>query len=254
MAKEIMLDQDPGRGAAVSTPQLPPQKLNLRRLEQIQRLLQFGAALVLLVFLILIAVSYFQWRRIEKEIASDRQTVQKQRAAIEEGSQTITRQRQEIEQNKTAIQALQTVFKGLQEVSREFTAKGPEQGEMAKQTIEQNIDPDVNVRQIPIRIYFQIAREDQRKHASQVASQLQARGYIVPGIEYVGRKASGPTQLRYCQSDDLVKQDLDGITRALASLNVKVEPLKIARCGNVRPRHYEVWFGDYFDLKGSEYQ
>jgi len=48
---------------------LPPPKLNLRRLESIQRLLQYASALVLFVFIALIVVSYFKYYDTVEAIA-----------------------------------------------------------------------------------------------------------------------------------------------------------------------------------------
>ena len=209
-----------------------PVRLNLRRLEYIQRLLQYGAAAVFLVFLGLITFSYFQWRKIERQIAEQRETLKEQQ--------------EEIKQNQEKIESQKAVLDGFANVIRESPGKTAAQEEEKKRTIELSIPQNVNARQVPPRVYFQIAREDQRRRAAQVARQLQANGYIVPGIENVGRKAYGPTELRYCSSDDTVKQDIESITNLLVKLSIKIKPQLIRNCGNVRPRHYEVWFGDDF--------
>src|SRR5215218_345741 len=46
----------------------PPPKLNLRKLESIQRVLRYGAAAVLVVFVALIAVSAYKLLQINREI------------------------------------------------------------------------------------------------------------------------------------------------------------------------------------------
>jgi hypothetical protein len=92
----------------------------------------------------------------------------------------------------------------------------------------------------------QIAREDQRKRAAQVARQLQASGYIVPGIENVRGKAPISSQLRYCVEDNLVEDDLAGITKVLESIKISATKYRVPNCGNVRARHYEIWFGEEF--------
>jgi cell division protein FtsL len=207
-----------------------PVRLNLRRLEHIQRLLQYGAVAVFLVFLGLITFSYFQWRKIEQQIAGQRET--------------LKQQQQEIKQNEEKIEGQKAVLDSLSKYVRDSPAKTPAQEEEKKRIIELSIPQNANARQLPPRVYFQIAREDQRRRAAEVARQLQANGYLVPGIENVGKKANGPTELRYCSSDDTWKKDVDGITDLLVKLSVKVKPQLIRNCGNVRPRHYEVWFGD----------
>jgi hypothetical protein len=210
-----------------------PFKLNLRKLEDIRRLLQYGAILVFLVFLGLITFSYFQWRKIERQIAVQRET--------------LKQQEQDIKQNQEKIEAQKSVLDGFATVVRESPRPYTQSAEQRTvDTIELSIPKDVNTRLVPARVYFHITREDQRRRAAEVAPQLQANGYLVPRIEYVGRKAFGPTQLRYCSSDDTVKRDLDNITNLFAKLSIKIKPLLIRDCGNVRPRHYEIWFGDEF--------
>lgn len=209
-----------------------PVRLNLRRLEHIRRLLQYGAVAVFLVFLGLITFSYFQWRKIERQIAGQRET--------------LKQQEQEIKQNQEKIEGQKAVLGGLSDVIREAPAKTAAQEEENKRIIERSIPQNVSARQLPPRVYFQIAREDQRRRAAQVARQLQANGYIVPGIENVGRRASGPTELRYCSWEETVKQDIESITSLLVKLSIRIKPQLIRNCTNVRPRHYEIWFGDDF--------
>ena len=227
-AMEEMMEKK--ESTAVSSSE--PVRLNLRRLEHIRRLLQYGAVAVFLVFLGLITFSYFQWRKIERQIAGQRQT--------------LKQQEQEIQQNHEKIEGQRAVLDSLSKFVRESPTKTAAQEEEKKRTIELSIPQNVSARQVPPRVYFQIAREDQRRRAAEVARQLQANGYIVPGIESVGKKASGPTELRYCSSDDTVKQDIESITNLLVKLSIRIKPQLIRNCGNVRPRHYEIWFGDNF--------
>jgi hypothetical protein len=209
-----------------------PVKLNLRKLENIQRLFQYGAVLVFLVFLGLITFSYFQWRKIERQIAGQRET--------------LKQQEQLMKQNQEKIEAQSLVLAALAKANADAPAKTTAQQEEKQQRIELSIPKDINARLVPARVYFQIQREDQRRHASEVARQLQDNGYLVPGIENVGQKASGPTQLRFCASDEAARQDLDQITNLLLKLSIRVKQQSISKCGNIRPRHYEVWFGDDF--------
>jgi len=233
-------ERDKGPTARPSS-SAPTVSLNLRRLEHIQRLLQYGAVLVFVVFLGLITFSYFQWREIERQIAAQRETLKQQ-------TDTLKQQQQEMKQNQEKIDAQKALLDSFANVFREVDARTTgTQGQENQRTIELSIPKDVNARQVPARIYFQIAREDQRRHAAEVARQLQDGGYLVPGIENVGRKASGPTELRFCATDDTAKKDVDDITNLMAKLSIKVKPQVIrSGCGNVRPRHYEIWFGDDF--------
>jgi len=235
-------DEERDKGPTVRpSSSAPTVSLNLRRLEDIQRLLQYGAVLVFVVFLGLITFSYFQWRKIERQIAAQRETLKQQ-------TDTLKQQQQEIKQNQEKIDAQKAVLDGFSEVIRESVPmRSNTQAAGEQRTIELSIPKDVNARQVPARVYFHIAREDQRRRAGGVARQLQDGGYLVPGIEYVGQRAPGPSELRFCATDDTAKQDVDGITNLMAKLSIKLKPQVIrSGCGNVRPRHYEIWFGDDF--------
>jgi hypothetical protein len=229
-------DREKGAGSPSS---VHPVNLNLRKLEDIQKLFQYGAVVVFLVFVGLIAFSYFQTRKITRLIAEQRGTLANQKIEIE-------RQREEMKQNQEKIDAQKAVLDSFANAIRESPTASNTQGAQEQRQIELSIPKDVNARQVPARVYFQIGREDQRRHAAAVARQLQDNGYLVPGIENVGPKASGQTELRFCTSDEAAKQDLDQITNLLIKLSIKVKQQPISNCRNVRPRHYEVWFGDDF--------
>jgi hypothetical protein len=84
-----------------------------------------------------------------------------------------------------------------------------------------------------------------RRLAAALLSRLQAKGYIVPGIENVEGKAPSTSQLRYCPTDKF-EEDLADITKTLESIKISVGTQRLPACGNVRPRLYELWFGEKF--------
>jgi septal ring factor EnvC (AmiA/AmiB activator) len=209
-----------------------PSTLNLRSLERIQRLLQYAALLVLLVFVGLIVLSYFQLRAIKREIGEQQAKIQQQK--------------QEIEENEKTLENRKKLISGLQANTLACTEANPSEGANIRETVEKSIAEVSDAKQLPPRIYIQIAREDQRRRAAAVARALQAAGYIVPGIENVRGKAPTNTQLRYCGADNWLQADLDGIVNALERISVPVTRQRLANCGNVRPRHYEIWFGESY--------
>ena len=216
-----------------------PATLNLRTLERIQGFLQYAAVLVLLVFVALIVVSYFQLRRIRREIADQQTLLDKRRLEIKDLEQTL-------ESRKKTIEAQDSIISVLQPTSLAASEADPKVGTRTKQNVEDSL-PQVNdVKQLPARIYMQIAREDQRRRAAQIARALQAAGYIVPGIENVREKAPANSQLRYCDGKNYLPEDLDAITKALERIQVSVTRQSLSRCGNVRPRHYEIWLGENY--------
>ena len=220
--------------------QAPAPKLNLRKLESIQRLLQYGAVLVLLVFIALIVFSWFQLRGINRDIASKKEELRSADA-------TIAQQNKEIEKNLGIINSQKELIGGLTESTRAISENNPAQGNLIKETIENSIGQDTNIAEIPPRIYIQIAREDQRKAAGEMARQLQARGFVVPGIENIQGKASVPsvTQLRYYQTG-ASQDDVNKISEYIRSINIKLDVPGPLRSGKARPRHYELWFSNDF--------
>lgn len=208
-------------GAAVASTPAPPAasltpKLNLRRLESIQRLLQYGAALVLLVFLALIAFSWFQLRAINKDI-------DEKQKLLKNASDDVQKKRQEIRELEKQIdlrnQALTAIDQG----------KG-------------NVGQNTSMTRIPARIYIQIARADQQQRAEEVARQLQTKGYIVPDIENVGDDSPNDSDLRYYENNYL-EQDIKEISSFLRSINIPLKLRPQPKNANARPRHYELYFG-----------
>jgi septal ring factor EnvC (AmiA/AmiB activator) len=209
-----------------------PATLNLRRLERIQGGLRIAAVLVLLVFVVLIVVSYFQLRRIRREIA--------------EQQAIISQKKQEIKEIEEALENRKKVISGLQQTTLAITEANPADGASTREAVEQSLAQVGDIRQLPARIYMQIARKDQQRRAAAIARALQAAGYIVPGIENVRDKAPNTSQLRYCDGDNYLPEDLDAITKVLDRISVSVTRQRLPRCGNVRPRHYEIWLGESY--------
>jgi len=215
-----------------------PPHLNLRRLERIQRWLQYIAGFVLLIFIVSISISYFELRRIRKDIAEGQDTVR-------DLNKKITEKRIEIDSLQGRVKSQGKLISGLQQATLAATEADPKQGEQTKDTVERILAQTEDAK-LPPRIYVQIAREDQRKHAAEVARQLQSRGYIVPGIENVRGKAPTSSQIRYCANDKIAEEDLAGIMKTLQSISISVTSYRLPNCGNIRPGHYEIWFGEEF--------
>ena len=221
----------------IASPTSSPATLNLRRLERIQRFLQYASFLVLLVFVALIVLSYFQLRRVKREIAEQQALIQKQKDEIKNNEATLANQ-------KKLSEAQSAVISVLQRPTLAATEANPAEGARTREAVEDSLPKVNDVRQLPARIYMQIAREDQRRRAAAIARRLQAAGFIVPGIENVREKAPTNSQLRYCDGVNYLQEDLDDITNALARISVSVTRQRLSRCGNVRPRHYEIWLGE----------
>lgn len=236
---------DLDRNSAASPAPLP--KLNLRRLEKIQRLLQYGATVVLVVFLGLIALSAYGLKQLNNQIDLKNRELADKRVEHEKMDQALRQKQKELEQKEAQYDFVNGL---LGEQSRDLEKLNPRQASDRKEAVEQAVEKTAqdtrdNLK-IPPRIYFHIAREDQRERARQLARQLQAKGYVVPGIENVQGKANIPhvSQLRYYQNSE--KKDLDDIGDYLRAKGIPFQLPPALKSGGVRPRHYELWLGEAF--------
>ena len=225
-----------------------PTTLNLRRLETIQRLLQYGALLVLLVFIGLIGLSWFQLRRIINAVAAADEKLQEKKLDLERLEAAADKLKAENSGLQKDNGALTTANETLNEVTETLVKESPEQAEKVKQAFEISIAKTTDLKRIPPRVYIQIGDEGQRKKAIQVGRYLQKKGYIIPGVENVGAKVPEASQLRYYRSDEFGPADSKDIVNTLAELGIKVEPkgMSVNNRGAARPRHYEIWFGKNF--------
>jgi len=230
--------------AAFHASGLSPAKLNFRKLENIQKLFQYATILVLLVFIGLIAYSYFKLQDINKK--------------IESGNQQLLTQNDQIAKNQAKIDSQNNVIKSqqqtntiLQNVTQSISEKSPEQGEEIKKAIEKSVAQTPKGSQVPARIYIQIAHEDQRARATKVAKLLQAKGFIVPGIENVEKKSklTDRSEIRYCNIGNSTDKDVNDIVEIVQNLSISLTKQELHQnCDKVRPRHYEIWFGHSFSM------
>ena len=221
------------------SPQDEPNRLDLGKLELVQRWSQYAAVLVLVVFVVLFIAGSIMLNNLYARISSGQETLDKQTEQIKANDLKIKSQEEKITIRDTTIQAL------LDPNAKPLDAK---QADQVKQIVESNIDQSGGEKKIAARIYIQIGDEDQRTRATEVVRLLQKRGYIVPGIENVGSKARIParSQLRYYQTDSVAETDIKDIVSTLRGIGIDIQTPAPITSNNVRPRHYELWFGKDF--------
>jgi len=234
-----------------TAPEAPARKLNLGRLERLQRLLQIGAALVLLVFVALIALAWTQLRDINARTEQARQAFaqkQKDLAAV-----TF-----ELEQKQKALNAVQSVNTVLSGVADAYKEEHPERAELVtnavrnaveasiRQSAEQGGQQTQGAAQVPPRVYIHIMNAGQRSRAADVARRLQAKGFLVPGVENMERKGLRLPQsdVRFNPGDEMAADDTANIRDVLGGFGVKLRDVKLTE--NTRPRQYELWLGADF--------
>lgn len=119
----------------------------------------------------------------------------------------------------------------------------------AQRAIQETAATDRQAASVPPVVYIHIASQNQREKATQVQNTLRDKGYVVPGIEYVGAKSPNHTQLRYFVRTD-EGPALDRTIALLRSAGLDVEGQYIAMASQspraLRPHQFELWFGqDY---------
>ena len=231
-------DQDARRSSPPSAAD-EPHRLDLGKLELVQRFSQYAAVVVLVVFVLLFAVASIQLNKQIQRIKANDRKIQAQEDEIKSKEEKIKSQDKEIAIGKTAFKSV---------VDPDAKPLDAKQAYQVQQYVESNIDPSNGEKKIAARIYIQIGDEDQRARATEVVRLLQKRGYIVPGIENVGSKAKIParSQLRYYQTDSVAEADIKDIVSTLREINIPVQLPAPLTSSNVRPRHYELWFGKDF--------
>lgn len=193
--------------------------IDLHKLSAIQKITQWVAAVGLLVFFALIIFSLFQLNKINHRISA----------------------------KTTELEKLEKEVKGLQAQKEELQKSI----ELSAEGTKKLVDGNPQFRQILPRLYIQISDESQRDRANKIAGLLQQQGYVVPGIENVGRKGAkvpDKTELRYYPDQPDTAMDLERLKAILGRAGVSYVPkaLQYADPTKARPRHYELWFSsDY---------
>jgi hypothetical protein len=215
----------------------PPPKLNLRRLESIQRVLRYAAVAVLSVFVALIAYGAYQLRRINIGIDEKQARLAGLDAELRKKEGEIT------ERDKT-IERLDTTVETLIDPKRSLS---PEQAAEVEKTIDEKLAEISETGQIPPRVYIQIGCEEKRKIAGDVARQLQTRGFLTLGIQNTHAPGPSDSVLRYYQTNEVTQTDIRNLLEFLQGIGVR-SVLKVIGVTSYtgHRRHYEIWLGDDF--------
>jgi len=108
---------------------------------------------------------------------------------------------------------------------------------------------------LPPRLYIHIGDESQRALAMQAKDALTAKGYVVPGIDNVGSKSPGVNELRFFRKDDPgmpAPKDLVAILNDATREQWKESYTSgYENSANIRPGHFEIWFGAPADSKNG---
>jgi septal ring factor EnvC (AmiA/AmiB activator) len=233
---------DEATAAAAELPAAVPT-LDLSRLDAIQRWARYGAIAATLLCVAAFAFFSFRLYQIIGELNSKRAELEsanrdlgKAQGALKDTNAEIGRKRQEADALQRQIEFYRSTLRTC----------GVDPQQAVEATATKAAARAGGWSQIPARIYIQIGDEAQRPRADALARLLQAKGFIVPDIENVGAdRIPRRSQLkRYAQvwSQD----DVDNILALFQSQGVNLNLGEPLAAGGVRPRHYEIWFGQDF--------
>lgn len=208
--------------------------IDVKKLQTLQKISQIAAVASLVVFGALIGASIYGLRSITRQ----KQVLEKQVRKLTATHDDLTRQ---IEAKRKETAALEEKARFSQKV----LARTP--SAEVERAVREEIEINPRAAQIVSRVYFHIRYEEQRAKAERVAGLVADAGFLVPGIENVGRDSPDRTELRYFRKDH--PEDVSGILDALKRADVQVEAKYVPGYENsrsIRPRHYEVFFGPDF--------
>ncbi|MFM9884294.1 MAG: hypothetical protein ACKVQT_14810 [Burkholderiales bacterium] len=118
-------------------------------------------------------------------------------------------------------------------------------GRASTPTLQSAVSAAIDNSTLPVRVYVQIASEEDRPMAMATSDSLRTVGLIVPGVELVpARSAPQRDDLRYCDG----KVDENALERVKSALAAgtntipTVVVLDAKLCGKVRFNHFELWY------------
>jgi septal ring factor EnvC (AmiA/AmiB activator) len=203
----------------------------------VSRILSVGGAALALAA---IAFAAYRLHDFDQKIAQKQAELTKFEERVQLKQQEFEAAQEKLDQLNAELAFAQAAY---QKIAKALPAG------VAQTAIQETAAADSQAASIPPLIYIQIAREDQRRKANEVQNALRAKGYIVPGVEYVGAKSPTHSQLRY-----FVRTDegpvLDRTMELLRSMGVDTNGQYIVMAAQspraLRPHQFELWFGqDY---------
>lgn len=224
MPEDSLSEEKAAAGAiAVAVAPLPRAANDFDWLDRVRRYSIIGACVVAGVILLLIVLALLELNSLNKELVGLNKAVADKRGELVQTQRELEFVQENLKQSNGALRTIDSV-----------SSRG--------------VDVEPPPSEIPARVYIQIAHESQRDQARAVVRQLQAAGYVVPGIENVEGKARPQfiSDIRYYAGSGTNLEDLADIKRRLAVLGVNLELKPLPASSRVRPRHYEIWFGDDF--------
>lgn len=213
-------------------------KIEPDKLDQLQRMARIMAILSFAVFVGLLVFGSWQLRATYRKIS--------------EADRELHQRRDEIQAREKQITELDAQIK---EKERVIAAQGNIIGSTpnASAIIAQMLETDPQTASVLPRVHIHIGQESQRPGARRLARKLRQAGYLVPGIDMVGRSGPKESDLRYCEGKGQ-DSDIAAIRNLLAGENVAIAAVRVLKTADVpacaqvsSTRSYELWLGEDFN-------
>lgn len=136
------------------------------------------------------------------------------------------------------VQAVDTIRRNLQTIAQRDDARPAITGPVSPP------DAPATAPTTPLAtIYVQVANEAQRREWQQHSEVARELGYAVPGIEVVGSRAPGRTEVRYFRDTDEERRLAEQLVASLQERTGTEAVAKYVRGfeGKTRPRTLELW-------------
>ncbi len=207
-----------------------------RKLKSIKRVSQVIATLSIVAFFALIGYSAYKLYSLNRDIADAKENLSKMNAERERLANDIKIKQQEFDELDKKSKAISEINDKIANIDRKIVA----------QAVDEVIQSSPKTADVLPRIYIQIANAYQHFRAKQIATKLQENGFIVPGIENVGDKASSSTLVKYFHKNDEEAGEAKKIVEILRGEKIVAEAKYSDSPNKIRARRYELWLGADF--------
>jgi hypothetical protein len=215
--------------------QRPQPGIDLQKLEKVQRGVQYAATVALVVTLGLFGLAWWKLEGVNRELEA-RQT------ALTSADEELKKREGRIADLDAQIKVVE---KRLETANKTLRAIEPQTAASNGPVVAPGL-PDAS--QIPARVYIQIFDAAQGPRARELQKALELRGFVVPGIENVGRTRAVRQSISdvrfYGGATD--SPDVAAINEIAGQFGVTLKQIPLRASTGVRPRHYEMWLGSDF--------
>ena len=218
-------------------------KIEQDKLDQLQKMARIMAILSFAVFVGLLAFGIWQLRETYRKINEADRELDWRRSDILAKEQKIAELDARIREKEQMIEA-----------QGQIIGDTPNAGSIIARVLEN----DPHAASLLPRVYIHIGQESQRPGARKLARKLRKAGYLIPGIQLVGKTGPKESDLRYCEGKG-EESDIAAIRNFLAGENIAIASIRILKTADVpacaqvsSTRSYELWLGEDFKPKTTD--